>query len=143
MATSRRRRPPAHRDDPQPASHLLARRTRAPRGRANGAQVDRRQTELRGQRPCQRTRVEQALLDEDGAQLPTGLLLQVERAGKLFGQQGIVRKQHIAEPGPRFGGDHRSHLCGRNSNRCRRVRCRLLKPDHSHRTIIASRIRGQ
>ena len=41
---------------------------------------------------------EQALFDENGAQLAPGLLLQVERFGKLFWQHRLVREQHVAEP---------------------------------------------
>ena len=72
------------RHDPQLASHFFADIRERLGRRANGTQIDGRQSELRSERPSELTGVEQALFDEDGAQLTAGLLLQIERFRKLF-----------------------------------------------------------
>ncbi len=63
-------------------------------------EVDGRQSVLCRQRLCQRTGVEQPLLDEYRPQLPAGLHLQVEGSGELFGQHPVLGQQEIAESGP-------------------------------------------
>jgi hypothetical protein len=114
------------RHDAEPASDVLWDDCEGLGCRPLLAQVDGGQPELRCQGPREGAGAEQALFDQDRAQLPTRLHLQVECARQLLGQQRVFGQQDIAEARPSANRDHRC------DERCRglgRLRWRVLATD--------------